>query len=157
MTALVLLHPEITPDPRAMRWVTDSPVPPDALERLLAEGVLDTVEVQPGHIVTRLAPGRSWGDDGPAVRSALFRALSGGGNDLTARVAATIAGEVAPYIESHGGSIEVADVTDGVLTVALRGACGRCTLRNRTLHSVVAAAVHRRFPQIREIRSTRAD
>ena len=41
------------------------------------------------------------------------------------RVRDALAG-VLPYLESHGGSVELLEVTDGVVHVRLRGSCSGC-------------------------------
>ncbi len=151
----VRLHPEATADPLTLRWVTDAvtvgPLP--ELQALLDDGTLTDVEFGDGQIRTRLAPQRSWADDGPRVRSALFQGLSRvADGSLEGRVAEVLRREVAPYVDSHGGEIDIVSLKDGVLTVALGGACGHCTLRGATLRNQVANAV-RRFPEIRDVRA----
>lgn len=151
----VRLHPEATADPLTLRWVTDAATGgmwPE-LQALLDDGTLADVEVGDGEIRTRLTPRRSWADDGGRVRTALFQALSRTADDsLEGRVAEVLRREVNPYVDSHGGAIEIVSLTDGVLTVALGGACGHCTLRGTTLRTLVANAV-RRFPEIRDVRA----
>jgi len=151
----VRLHPESTPDPLTMRWVTDASTagPLPELEALVDDGTLAGVEVGTGEIRTRLSPQRSWADDGARVRTAVFQALSRTADDsLEGRVAEVLRREVSPYVDSHGGRIEIASLNDGVLTVALGGACGHCTMRAATLRNLVANAV-RRFPEIRDVRA----
>jgi Fe-S cluster biogenesis protein NfuA len=46
--------------------------------------------------------------------------------DLKLRVAQVVAEEVAPALQMDGASIEILDVTDGVVRVRLHGACGSC-------------------------------
>ncbi|MBS1692176.1 MAG: NifU family protein [Actinobacteria bacterium] len=158
------LHPETTADPRSLCWVADTatlPSSPPAIAGLLDAGVLDHVEIGAGSILTRLAPHRSWTVEGPAVRSALYRALAEAADaaaacddeTLRSRIAELLRHDAARYVASHGGAVEVVSVEDGVLTVALRGACRRCRLQDTTLREVIAEAVQARFPQIREIRS----
>lgn len=151
----VRLHPESTPDPLTLRWVTDTATagPLPELQALLDDGTLAGVEVGAGEIRTRLSPQRSWADDGGRVRTALHQALSRTADDsLTGRVAEVLRREVTPYVDSHGGRIDIVSLDDGVLTVALTGACGHCTLRAATLRNFVANAV-RRFPEIRDVRA----
>ncbi|MCV7266554.1 NifU family protein [Mycolicibacterium poriferae] len=148
-----LLHPEVTEDPQTLRWVTDTGALPDGLaDQLLADGTLTAVEIGQGEIRTRLAPGHTWTGAGPAVRTALFRALSTP-SELRHQIAQLMAREVEPLVTSHGGTIRVISITDDVVNVALDGACGHCTLQARTLNSLVTKAIRARFPQIRAVRA----
>lgn len=152
----VRLHPESTADPLMLRWVTDvTPAgEPAELRALIDDGTLAGIDIGDGEICTRLAPGRSWADDGGRVRSALFQALSrlDAESSLEQRIGEVLRREIGQYVDSHGGQIEVVSVEDGVLTVALGGACGHCTLRGSTLRNLVTDAV-RRFPEIRDVRA----
>ncbi|WP_326545684.1 NifU family protein [Mycolicibacterium sp. ND9-15] len=157
------LHPEGTSDPRLIRWVTGgrqlSANCPE-LAALIADGTLEQVQVLPGEVHTCLGDDRSWPVDGPRVRSALLEALSSSGgadeqsDDIRRKVAEIIEREVMPVAGSHGGSVTVESVSDGVVTVDFGGACAGCTLRGRTLRILIARAVQAQYPQIREVRTT---
>lgn len=157
-----LLHPQATDDPRLMRWLTGtrqlSGVPPQ-LAALIDQGVLDRAEVDLGEVRTWLGVNRSWEVDGPRVRSALFDALSAqvcevSDQELRDGIEEILAREVTPVATSHGGSITVHSVRDGVLTVELTGACLGCPLSGRTLGDLVIRSVQARYPQIREVKAT---
>lgn len=159
-----LLHPQATDDPRLIRWLTGtqqlSGIGPQ-VSALIDEGVLERAEVGAGEVRTWLGSNRSWEVDGPRVRSALFETLrreadhSGLTEDeLRAGIDEILARDVAPVAASHGGSIKVHSVHDGVLTVELTGACLGCPLSGRTLGDVVTRSVQARFPQIREVKAT---
>lgn len=158
----VHLHPEATEDPQTLRWVTDTTSFPDGLaEDLIADGTLAAVDIGPGEVRTRLAPGHTWSAAGPAVRTALFQALSTAqtvdpDDDLHLQIARLVAREVEPLVTSHGGTIKVVSVADNVVNVALDGACGHCTLQARTLNSLAVNAIRTRFPQIRAVRPIRS-
>lgn len=158
------LHPEATDDPAVIRWVTDTalltdPVP--QLSALVDEGVLGRVEIGSGEVRTWLGGNGSWAADGPRVRQALIDALSAidpgalPDAELLALVENVIAREVAPIADSHGGGIRIASLQDGVLTVELLGACRGCVERERTVGTLVTAAVRRRFPSITEVRAAK--
>lgn len=51
--------------------------------------------------------------------------------------------EVRPYIESHGGEVELLDATAGVVRVRLSGACAGCTASAETLRERIAEAMRR--------------
>ncbi|MDY6997843.1 MAG: NifU family protein [Actinomycetota bacterium] len=151
------LHPEATEDPSTLRWITDTTALPDGLaEDLMTDGTLDAVDIGDGEIRTRLAAGRSWATAGPAVRTALFQALCAPQrSDLHHQIAQIVRCEVEPLASSHGGTIRVVSVTDDTVEVALDGACGHCTLQDRTLNKLAADAIRARFPQIRAVRAVR--
>ncbi|WP_245905762.1 NifU family protein [Mycolicibacterium palauense] len=160
--APVRLHPEATADPLALRWVADTSAltaPTSAMSGLIDDGTLAELVIGTGEIRTRLSPGRSWIQDGPRVRSVLFAALSegtGGDSTVLNQISDVLSREVAAYVGSHGGDIEVVSLDDDTLTVRLSGTCGHCTLRSTTLRNVVANAVQPKFPQVRKVRATNA-
>lgn len=163
--AVPLLHPETTDDDRLLRWVTGTSQLPQQVPQLVAlvdEGVLERAEVGPTEVRTWLGRERSWAVEGPRVRSALFDALSSlDGNaeladdELREHIEGILEREVAPVADSHGGSVRVSSVRDGVLTVELDGACRGCSHSERTVSQLVTEAVQTRYPQIREVRAVK--
>ena len=159
------LHPQSTEDPRLMRWLTEErelSVDSPRLAALLADGTLAGIWIESGEVRTLLAPNRSWATDGPRVRSALFQALSEsdgqrrlGQDELRQRIEEILRCEVAPVAGSHGGSVTVQSLADGVLTVDFGGACAGCTARGTTLRGLVARVVRDRYPQVTEVRAAR--
>lgn len=59
--------------------------------------------------------------------------------------------EVKPMIESHGGVIEVEDVTDGVVRVRLSGTCDGCPSSSATLTYGVEVALRDHWPSFRRL------
>lgn len=59
---------------------------------------------------------------------------------------------VYPYIESHGGKLELLGVTEGVVTVRLGGACQDCAGLTVTLQRVVEGALRDGFADFQELR-----
>lgn len=53
---------------------------------------------------------------------------------------------VRPYIESHGGEVEVLEVDDGEVHVRLAGACGSCAASPATLRNGVEVALAEGLP-----------
>ena len=51
------------------------------------------------------------------------------------------------YLKSHGGSVELASVDDGVVHVRLQGACGTCSSSNETLKDAVESAIYEAAPE----------
>lgn len=166
----VPIHPEAGAHPRELRWIVPvDAVPfvgrpaavPAALGRLLADGVLETVDVEPGAVILRLGEGRSWRTEGPGVRRALQAALgrpegwvppsdAAGSPEARLRAAAeaVIAGEVGEYIRSHDGTIALVGVGADRVAVALGGSCADCPARGWTLTLRVEAALRRLYPAL---------
>ena len=59
--------------------------------------------------------------------------------------------EVRPYIESHGGEVELLDVEDGVVHLRLAGACVGCAGSAMTLKRGIEGGLRERYPAFREL------
>jgi Fe-S cluster biogenesis protein NfuA len=59
--------------------------------------------------------------------------------------------ELRPFIHSHGGSVEILDVEDGVVHLFLAGACAGCTASAITLKEGIERALAERLPGYRRI------
>ncbi len=123
------VHPEpVGKDELSLRWTMPAGTldfvglpaeVPVLVRRLLEEGVLDSLVVEPTAIRTRLKVDQSWGDHGARVRTALATALgrpeawraplSAAPADERLQMAArqVIDGEAGDYIRSHGGRVEL--------------------------------------------------
>jgi Fe-S cluster biogenesis protein NfuA len=56
---------------------------------------------------------------------------------------------VRPYMESHGGDVELVELTDeGVATLALRGSCHGCSASRATLESAITQALEEHCPDL---------
>ena len=103
----------------------------------------------------RMALGRlpdALGADGVAGLSgahpALAWLLAAYGVGVDERAAAEDALEdLRPYIESHGGEVEVVDARDGVVRVRMAGACAGCTASAVTLKEGVERALRDGLPR----------
>jgi Fe-S cluster biogenesis protein NfuA len=169
---LVPLTCEGSPD--RVRWVTPplvlsftGPVArvPAPLARLLTDGTLAEVVVEPSSVVTRLAPGHGWDVDGARVRTALHAALAdpsgwapapgvrAPGDDavLFAIAREVIDTIVAPYARSHGGDIRLVAAAGGVVTVRLGGACHGCPAARLTMRHRLERELRRRYPSLRGV------
>ena len=69
---------------------------------------------------------------------------------LETRVREALA-EVRPYLESHGGDVELLDIDDGVVRLAMRGSCDGCASSTMTLKLAIEEAVQRAAPDVEEI------
>ncbi len=170
---LVPVHPEaVDGDERALRWrfppstlamVGVPDAVPEALDRLLADGTLESVHVEPAAVVTRLADARSWREHGARVRSGVQDALGtpeswvpseGTGSPdgvLRACVRQVIDGDAGDYIRSHGGHVEVLTVHDGEVALRLSGACSHCPASDVTLTDRLESGIRELFPALRQL------
>jgi Fe-S cluster biogenesis protein NfuA/nitrite reductase/ring-hydroxylating ferredoxin subunit len=69
---------------------------------------------------------------------------------LEARVHQALA-EVRPYLESHGGDVDVLGIEHGVVRLALRGSCDGCASSTMTLKLAIEEAIQRAAPDVGEI------
>lgn len=166
----IALHPERTGDERILRWrvrhtldpAADRP-PPEPLDALIADGVLAGVSIGLDRVDTTLAPGRSWSQDGAAVRTAVRDAVRRHGDQLDAaspaerdavlaRVARQVAeAVVAPVAAAHRGRIEVLHARDAVVVVRLSGACHGCPAAASTLHQRLEHELRQHLPWLRSV------
>jgi len=59
--------------------------------------------------------------------------------------------EVRPYVESHGGSVELVSVSDGAVRVRMSGSCVGCAASAMTLRRGIEAALREHYPGFREV------
>ncbi len=59
--------------------------------------------------------------------------------------------EVRPYIESHGGGLELLDVEDGVVHVVMSGSCNGCAASSITLRRGVEEKLRERYEGFKEV------
>lgn len=57
------------------------------------------------------------------------------------------------FARSHGGSIDLVEVRDGIVTALLGGACHGCPASWFTLHRRLERRLRRRQPGLREVRN----
>lgn len=68
--------------------------------------------------------------------------------DFKAHVAKIIAEEVTPLLQMDGGSVEVVDVTDGVVQVRLHGTCASCPSTTYAVIMGVEQELRKRVPGV---------
>ncbi|MGC1781016.1 MAG: NifU family protein [Acidobacteriaceae bacterium] len=71
-------------------------------------------------------------------------------DDMETRVLRGIE-KVRPYLQSHGGDVELASVRDGIVRLVLHGSCGSCPSSSLTLKNAVEDALFEAAPDIVEI------
>ena len=59
--------------------------------------------------------------------------------------------EVRPYLESHGGDVELLGVEDGVARLRLQGSCSGCPSSTATLRLAIEKAIRKAAPDIESI------
>ncbi len=163
------MHPEATDDPATLRWVIPRGVLPALGTVISAPGELGElvrigrahIEVSPVAVLITLHDPLTWRRDGPALRTALAAALAEPQHwvsertppsDLDARLRRltqeAIAGAPGDYVRSHGGSVDLVDVSDGHVTLRLSGVCGSCPASTFTLHGRFEAELRRACPEL---------
>ena len=53
-----------------------------------------------------------------------------------------------PYLNSHGGNVELRGIDQGTVHVRLEGACGSCSSSTETLRSTVESAIYNAAPEV---------
>ncbi len=64
---------------------------------------------------------------------------------------------VRPYIESHGGAVEVLDVEEGVVRLRMSGACDGCAASAVTLQRGIETALRDGYPGFKEVIAEQAE
>jgi len=64
---------------------------------------------------------------------------------------ATALEEVRPFVESHGGTIVVDSIVDGIVTVQMLGSCDGCPSSTATLSGAVSDALREHWPNFRKL------
>ena len=59
--------------------------------------------------------------------------------------------EVRPYLESHGGDVELLGVEQGIVRLRLQGSCDGCPSSAMTLKLAIEEAIHKAAPDVAEI------
>lgn len=70
--------------------------------------------------------------------------------DVRARVEQALA-EARPYLNSHGGDVELASVTAGHVRLRMTGHCGHCPSSTATVRSVIEDAIRAAAPEVTTI------
>lgn len=70
--------------------------------------------------------------------------------DLEVRVRGAL-DEVRPYLESHGGGVELLGLDEGVVRLRLQGSCEGCPSSTMTLKLAIEQAIHKAAPDVEHI------
>ena len=172
---IVPTHPTTTPDPDVLRWVIPDGLlaftgevaqAPALLQKLLDDGTLRSVRVDGGGVLTLLGTGHDWHTEGARVRSALVDALgapkswrgadtahASGPDDALEAAARQIAdGSLGTSLTATGARSWCTRVRDGVVEIAMEGACDHCPAAEITMHARFEHLLRRRCPWLVEVR-----
>lgn len=58
---------------------------------------------------------------------------------------------IRPSLRADGGDVELIDVSDGIVTVRLTGACGGCPMATMTLRNGVERTLKEQIPEVKEV------
>lgn len=68
-----------------------------------------------------------------------------------------IATEIRPRLQSHGGDIELLEVTDdGIVRVRLMGECATCPASHFTVENLIESVLREKVPGVTEIQVTQS-
>ncbi|MFC1632090.1 NifU family protein [Candidatus Omnitrophota bacterium] len=68
------------------------------------------------------------------------------------QVEKVLAEEVRPMLSSHGGGVDLVEVTDdGTVKVRLTGGCCGCPSASATLTQVIEQAVKNKIPEVKKV------
>jgi len=79
---------------------------------------------------------------------------SGWKDPVAAAVQRVIDTRINPGVASHGGSVTLLDVKDGIAYITFGGGCHGCGMADMTLKQGVAAAIQEAVPEIRQVLDT---
>ena len=117
-----------------------------ALLDLYGEGLGRIVDAVAAHDDGTLA--RELGDDELVAHLLLLHGLHP--VPVEVRVQDALAG-VLPYLESHGGGVELIAVQDGVVRLRMHGSCSGCPSSAMTLKLAIEDAIFRAAPDVDEV------
>ena len=61
---------------------------------------------------------------------------------------------IRPALVADGGNVELVDVSDGVVTVKLSGACAGCPMSTLTLKMGIERILKQDIPEVKEVVAT---
>lgn len=59
--------------------------------------------------------------------------------------------QIRPALQADGGDVQLIDVSQGVVTLRLTGACGGCPMAAVTLRCGIEQVLKERVPEVREV------
>ncbi len=80
-----------------------------------------------------------------------FPARAQAGSEEAAAIEQILAAEIAPALARDGGEVELVDYRDGVLELALRGACADCPSSIQTLRLGIESRLRQAIPGLKRV------
>ncbi len=59
--------------------------------------------------------------------------------------------QIRPHLEADGGGVELVDVSEGIVTLRLLGACGGCPMSTMTLKGGIERILKEQVPEVKEV------
>ena len=59
--------------------------------------------------------------------------------------------KIRPALQADGGDVDLVDVSDGVVTLRLTGACGGCPMSTLTLKMGIERVLREEVPEVKEV------
>lgn len=72
-------------------------------------------------------------------------------SEKTKKKIETLLAKVRPYIQMHGGDVQLRNFDTGTVILHITGACADCKLADLTYNDMVAGLLKAEIPEIREI------
>ena len=63
----------------------------------------------------------------------------------------TILEQIRPALQADGGDVELVDVSGGVVSVKLEGACSGCLMSTMTLKMGIERLLKEKVPEVKEV------
>ncbi len=59
--------------------------------------------------------------------------------------------QIRPALQADGGDVQLIDVSEGVVTLRLTGACGGCPMSTMTLRHGIERVLKEQVPEVKEV------
>jgi Fe-S cluster biogenesis protein NfuA len=59
--------------------------------------------------------------------------------------------KIRPALQADGGDVELVDVTDGVVKLKLKGACGGCPMASMTLKNGIERILKEQLSEVKQV------
>ncbi len=59
--------------------------------------------------------------------------------------------QIGPALQADGGDVELVAVSEGVVRLKLKGACGGCPMATMTLRHGIERALKEQIPEVKEV------
>ena len=59
--------------------------------------------------------------------------------------------QIRPALQADGGDVQLVDVSEGVVSLRLTGACGGCPMATMTLRQGIERVLREQVPEVKEV------